>query len=309
MAHVSEQVGIVLLFLLLGEVPDVYISAIATSSQDAWGEWTPLNFDYTVFLAWQTRQSPGQISEVPNWYIFVCWSRSKEKFIERWEIKRVDLISMRNDFKDGFLIITISRASESSVPDTDESVVWAAGEDTGMEFVPGNIFYGGIVMQNFKDGLYSTIFLLVLLNVPDTNPFIWEPREQEIFVDCVPAQAITLAGVTDQFTHGFVHSSECDISFACGHSYDFGIGRAVSGTIDLSTVLDLFDYTYFVSFPLEVAICFALVGIVDFDFEELTLLRICVAGGDDGEVAVMVLVRFWFGQPLEGIGRPVDGMK
>ena len=52
MAHVSEQVGIVLLFLLLGEVPDVYISAVTASSQDTWGEWTPLNFDYTVFLAW-----------------------------------------------------------------------------------------------------------------------------------------------------------------------------------------------------------------------------------------------------------------
>ena len=98
--------------------------------------------------------------------------------------------------------------------------------------------------------------------------------------------------MTYQFTHGFVHSSECDISFACGHCYDFGIGGAVSSTIDLSTVLNLFDYSYFVSFPLEVAICFALVGIVDFDFEELALFRICVVRGDDGEVAVMVLMRF-----------------
>ncbi len=216
---------------------------------------------------------------------------------------------MCNNFKDGFFIIIVSRASETSVPNTDEPVIWTTGKDALMEFVPSDIFNGSIMMQNFKDRLYSTIFLLILLNIPNAYPLIWETRQQQIFVYGVPAQSVPLTRVTYQFAHCFVHCSQCNISFTCSHCDDFGIGGAVSRTVDFSTVLYLFNYCYFMSFLLEVAICFGLVGIVDFDFEEVALVRVCIAGGDDGEVASVVIVHFWFWQPLEGIGGPVDGMK
>jgi hypothetical protein len=44
------------------------------------------------------------------------------------------------------------------------------------------------------------------------------------------------------------------------------------------------------SFLLEVTLCFAVVEIVDFDFDELTLLWICVAGCDDRVETGVVLV-------------------
>ncbi len=49
------------------------------------------------------------------------------------------------------------------------------------------------------------------------------------------------------------------------------------------------------SFLLEVTLCFAVVGIVDFDFDQLTLLWICVAGCDDGVEtgAVFVFLGLW----------------
>lgn len=96
--------------------------------------------------------------------------------------------------------------------------------------------------------------------------------------------------MTDQLPYGLAHGGEGDIAFASCYCYYFRVGRAVSRSIDLSTMLYLIDYCNFMSFFLEVTLCFAVVGVVDFDFDELALLWICVAGCDDGEEAGVVLV-------------------
>lgn len=173
MTHVAEEVGIFLLFFLLGEVPDVYVSAIAAGSQDARSKRTPLNFNHTILLARQSRKSSGQISQIPHRHVLICRSRSKQKLIKRWEIQRVDLISMRNNLKDRFLIIAVTRASKPRVPYADQSVIRAAGEDAWMEFMPCYVFDGCVVMQYLEDRLYSPVLLFVFLNIPNTNPFVW----------------------------------------------------------------------------------------------------------------------------------------
>lgn len=99
--------------------------------------------------------------------------------------------------------------------------------------------------------------------------------------------------MADQFADCLAHCGESDVAFACRHCNYFGICWAVSCSIDLSTVLYLLDYCDLVSFLLEVALPFALVWIVDFDFEQLALLGVCIVGGDKREEAGMVVVGFW----------------
>ena len=47
-----------------------------------------------------------------------------------------------------------------------------------MEPVPSHVLDGRIVMENFEDGKDLLVELLVLLDVPDTDALVAEPRNQ-----------------------------------------------------------------------------------------------------------------------------------
>lgn len=103
---------------------------------------------------------------------------------------------MTHNFKDRLFIVIGSTISEPGVPDTDKSVIWATGEDAGVEFVPGNILNGCIMMKYLENGHKPPILLLVFLYVPDTNSLVWKTWQQQVFLNVVPTKPIPICSMT-----------------------------------------------------------------------------------------------------------------
>ena len=213
---------------------------------------------------------------------------------------------MPNYFEKRFLIIVSGWISKASVPDTDESVIRAAGEDVGVKSVPCDVLDWRVMMQYLKDRQVFSILLSILLNIPNTDPLVTETRKQQVLWYLVPRKTIALPGVTDQFANvSIFHARQRNVSFTRSHCYYFRIGMAVAGSIDLSRLSNLLHYCYFVSFLLKVCFWFIFVWIVDFYFKQLRLFRICVTRGNDGIEWGMVFMIIDIWQPLKGVGGPI----
>ena len=94
---------------------------------------------------------------------------------------------MSDYLKEGFFVVVWSGLSEPGVPEADQSIVRAAGEDRGMELVPGYVFDGCAVVQDLKDRQVLPVFLPILFDIPDADAFVRKTRQQKVLVDRVPA--------------------------------------------------------------------------------------------------------------------------
>lgn len=81
---------------------------------------------------------------------------------------------MRHYFEERLFILLGGRVAEACIPDVNESVVGAAREKTGVEAMPCDVFYRSIVVQYFKNRQMLSIFLPILLDIPNANAFIGE---------------------------------------------------------------------------------------------------------------------------------------
>ena len=213
---------------------------------------------------------------------------------------------MSNHFKERLFIIIGTSMSEPSVPNTDKTIVWATCKDWRMEFMPGYIFNRSTMMQNLKDGNIFSIFLSILINIPNTNSFIRKSWEQKLFVNCVPAETISISCMGHQLTHIFLHICQTDFSLSWCNCRYLRIGWTVPYSVYLSIMAYLVFHCNFAPFLMEVRLCFVVTREVNFDLKQLGVFWINIWWCNQGMERGMIFMVFLFRKPLKSEGGPIE---
>lgn len=122
-AHVAVEIVRIVLLFLLGDVPNVHVSAVPARGKHTGVERTPLHLHHAVLLSVESNERSGQVSHIPDRDILISRPTDKQKLVKRREVQGVDLVSMRNYLKQRLFILISRRASKSHVPDIDEPVI------------------------------------------------------------------------------------------------------------------------------------------------------------------------------------------
>ena len=59
-----------------------------------------------------------------------------------------------------------------------------------MKSVPSHVFNGCVMVQYLENGQNFLILLFIFIDVPDADALIAEARNEQIFIDAVPAESV-----------------------------------------------------------------------------------------------------------------------
>lgn len=144
---------------------------------------------------------------------------------------------MGDDLENG-LPVAIDRTPEPDIPDHDQPIIRAAGEDVRVHLVPGHVLDRGTVMQDLHHRGVLVVLLLVLLHVPYADPFVALPGDQHRIEFRVPAQAVAFLGVADElrddFTLVLAQVGQDYLAIGVGGGDDRRVHMAAASPVDLA---------------------------------------------------------------------------